>query len=486
MSTARGGDGGRGGIAIVGMAGRFPGARNLTEFWSNLRDGVESIVPLSDEELLSAGVAPDVFNQPGYVRAVARFDGVDLFDAEFFGYTAAEARVMDPQHRLFLETAWEALEHAGCDAARYDGSIGVYAGAGANRYLPLIEQDPHLRDTVGLTQLLVANELGFLSTRVSYKLDLKGPSLSLRTACSTALVAVHSACLGLLNHECDMALSGAANVNAPHIAGYLHQEGSFLSPDGHVRPFDADARGTVFGTGVGVVVLKRLEDALADGDTVHAVIRGSAVNNDGAVKVGFTAPSVSGQAAVVAAAHASAGVEPSEIDYVEAHGTGTALGDPIEVQALSRVFGNSPPASCALGSLKGNIGHLDAAAGIAGLIKTVLALSHETIPPTINHDHPNPDIDLGHTPFRIHNQPAPWKHTPTHIRRAGISAFGFGGTNAHLILEEPPVSLRTEETEPITDTTSDTEHLLVLSARTPQALDAATDRLAHHLRAHQP
>ncbi|MGW3564805.1 beta-ketoacyl [acyl carrier protein] synthase domain-containing protein, partial [Streptomyces sp. NPDC000941] len=261
------------------MAGRFPGARNLTEFWANLRDGVESIVPLSDEELLSAGVAPDVFNQPGYVRAVARFDGVDLFDAEFFGYTAAEARVMDPQHRLFLETAWESLEHAGYDAARYDGSIGVYAGAGANRYLPLVEQDPHLRDTMGLTQLLVANELGFLSTRVSYKLDLKGPSLSLRTACSTALVAVHTACLGLLNHECDMALSGAANVNAPHIAGYLHQEGSFLSPDGHVRPFDADARGTVFGTGVGVVVLKRLEDALADGDTVHAVIRGSAVNN---------------------------------------------------------------------------------------------------------------------------------------------------------------------------------------------------------------
>ncbi|MGW3572384.1 type I polyketide synthase, partial [Streptomyces sp. NPDC000941] len=471
------------GVAIVGMAGRFPGARNLTEFWTNLRDGVESIVPLSDEELLSAGVAPDVFNRPEYVRAAPRFEGMDLFDAEFFGYSAHEARVMDPQHRLFLETVWEALEHAGYDAARYDGSIGVYAGAGTSSYLGNIFSNLDEGERLRGENYGIGFELSFLVSRVSYKLDLKGPSIPVHTACSTSLVAVHTACQGLLNYECDMALSGAVSYKVPQNTGYLHQEGSFLSPDGHVRPFDADARGTVFGNGVGVVVLKRLEDALADGDTVHAVIRGSAVNNDGAVKASFTAPSVAGQAQVITEALAAADLDPESIDYVEAHGTGTLIGDSIEVQALSRVFGNNPPASCALGSIKGNIGHLDAAAGIAGLIKTVLALTHETIPPTVNHHQPNPDIDLGHTPFRIHNQPTSWKHTPTHIRRAGISAFGFGGTNAHLILEEPPTPPdRSAETTADTDT----EHLLVLSARTPQALDAATDRLAHHLRTHQP
>ncbi|MGX1760981.1 type I polyketide synthase [Streptomyces lydicus] len=463
-------------VAIVGMSGRFPGASDLAEFWSNLRDGVESIVPLSDEELLAAGIPPEVFTQPDYVRAAPRFEGTGLFDAEFFGYTPAEARLMDPQHRLFLETSWQALEDAGYDAARYPGTIGVFAGSGANRYLPLIEQDPRLLETQGLTQLLVANELGFLATRVSYKMNLTGPSISLRTACSTALVAVHTACRSLVDGDCDMALSGAVSVNLTHHAGYVAREGSFLSPDGHVRPFDAEARGTVFGNGVGVVVLKRLEDALADHDTIHAVIKGSAINNDGSVKVGFTAPSVTGQTQVIAAALEDAGVSAADIDYVEAHGTGTAMGDPIEVQALSRVF--EGVSSCRLGSVKGNIGHLDAAAGIAGLLKTVLALKHHIIPPTLNHHQPNPDISSD-TPFTILNQPTHWTPTPDRPRRAGISAFGFGGTNAHLIIEEPP-------TTPPTPHHTRTTHLLTLSARTPQALDHATNRLATHLRQHNP
>ncbi|MBM7442861.1 polyketide synthase, partial [Streptomyces sp. HB132] len=348
-----------GGVAIVGMAGRFPGAGDLTEFWSNLRDGVESIVALTDEELTAAGVPPEVFDRPDYVKATPEFSGSDLFDAEFFGYTAREAEIMDPQHRLFLETAWAALEHSGHDAGQYDGSIGVFGGAGANRYVQHVYSHRQVVETLGQTQILVANELGFLASRVSYKLDLKGPAVSLRTACSTALVAAHTACRSLLAGECDLALSGGVHVDPNPGTGYLYQEGSFVSPDGHVRPFDADARGTVFGTGVGVVALKRLEDALTDGDTIHAVIRGSAVNNDGAVKVGFTAPSVTGQAAVVAAALTDAGLTPSDIDYIEAHGTGTSLGDPIEVQALSRAFGDTGP--CALGSLKGNVGHLDAA-----------------------------------------------------------------------------------------------------------------------------
>ncbi|MFC6433279.1 SDR family NAD(P)-dependent oxidoreductase [Nocardiopsis tropica] len=474
--TAAGGGGPRGGVAVVGMAGRFPGAADLSAFWANLREGVESIGRLSEEELEAAGVPGEESGKPDYVRAVPRFEGADEFDAEFFGYTAREAQVMDPQHRLFLETSWQALEDAGYDAARHDGAIGVFGGAGANRYLAHVHSHRRLVDTLGRTQVLVGNELGFLSTRVSYKLDLKGPSLSLRTACSTALVAVHTACRSLLDGECDMALSGGVHVDPGLNTGYVHQEGSFLSPDGHVRPFDADARGTVFGTGVGVVVLKRLEDALADRDTVHAVIRGSAVNNDGAVKVGFTAPSVSGQAAVVAAALARAGLDPGGVDYVEAHGTGTALGDPIEVQALSRSY--TTDRRVRLGTVKGNVGHLDAAAGIAGLLKTVLALEHGELPPTLNHRTPNPDIDFAATPFDVVTELTPWPRGDR-PRRAGVSAFGFGGTNAHLVLEEAPAP-------PTRSTSARSTTLLTLSARTPEALEDLTDRMAAHLRMHDP
>ncbi|MER5950457.1 SDR family NAD(P)-dependent oxidoreductase [Streptomyces sp. NPDC001904] len=465
-----------GDIAIVGMAGRFPGAQDLDEFWVNLRDGVESIVALSDEELTAAGVSPEVFGRQNYVKATPQFAGSDLFDAEFFGYTAREAELMDPQHRLLLETAWEALENSGHDAVRYPGRIGVFAGAGTNRYVQHVYSHQQIVDTVGQTQVLVANEVGFLASRIAYKMDLKGPAVSLRTACSTALVAVHTACRSLLAGDCDMALSGGVHVDPEPGTGYLHQEGSFVSPDGHVRPFDADAQGTVFGTGVGAVVLKRLGDALAEGDTVHAVIKGSGVNNDGAVKVGFTAPSVSGQAAAVTAALTDAGLVPADIDYIETHGTGTALGDPIEVQALTQAFGNT--GSCALGSLKGNLGHLDAASGIAGLIKTTLALEHEALPPSLNYKRGNPAIDFAGGPFHVQSALGSWPRTER-ARRAGVSAFGFGGTNAHIVLEEAPAPAPSSKSRRPTET-------LVLSARTAEALEAATDRLAQALRRDKP
>ncbi|MEU6718020.1 beta-ketoacyl synthase N-terminal-like domain-containing protein [Nonomuraea sp. NPDC046802] len=464
-------------IAIVGMAARFPGARDLPEFWANLRDGVESIVSLSDEELLAAGVAPEMFKRADYVKAWPRFEGLADFDAEFFGYSAREAQVMDPQHRLFLETAWQALESSGYDPGQYDGRIGVFGGAGANRYLHHVHSHPDLVENLGQTRILLGNELGFLASRVSYKLNLTGPSVSLRTACSTSLVAVHTACRSLLADECDMALAGGVHVEPEEGAGYPHQQGSFLSPDGHVRPFDEQARGTVFGSGVGVVVLKRLEDALADRDTIHAIVKGSAVNNDGALKVGFTAPGVTGQSEVIGAALAHAGLGAADIDYVEAHGTGTALGDPIEVRALAQVFGAS--GSCLLGSVKGNIGHLDAAAGMAGLIKVVLALTHETIPPTINHTRANPDAYLDRTPFTVPVTPAPWPRVLGRPRRAGVSAFGFGGTNAHLLLEEAPeVGRRNPSPRPA--------ETLLITAQTADALETATDQLATALMTSQP
>ncbi|MFF4383533.1 SDR family NAD(P)-dependent oxidoreductase [Kitasatospora sp. NPDC001547] len=467
----------RDGVAIIGMAGRFPGAGDLTEFWSNLRDGVESIVALTDEELTAAGVPPEVFGQPHYVKAAPRFEGISLFDAEFFGYTAREAKIMDPQHRLFLETAWAALEHAGYDAARYEGSIGVFGGASTTAYLGNILGNLEQGEAIKGENVGLGFELAFLTSRVSYKLDLRGPSFPVQTACSSSLVALHAACQSLLNYECDMALSGAVSYKVQENTGYPYQEGAFLSPDGHIRPFDADARGTVFGNGVGVVTLKRLEDALADGDTVHAVIRGSAVNNDGGVKASFTAPTVGGQAEVITEALAVAELAPEDIDYVEAHGSGTVIGDSIEVQALSRAFGDT--GSWALGSIKGNIGHLDAAAGMAGLLKTTLALKHELLPPSLNYSRGNPDIDFATGPFHVQAESTPWPRTDGRVRRAGISAFGFGGTNAHLVLEEAPVAPASPAGTRPTET-------LVLSARTPAALEEATDRLAAHLRREQP
>ncbi|NTW03358.1 MAG: polyketide synthase, partial [Oscillochloris sp.] len=419
-------------IAVIGMAGRFPGAHDLDAFWANLRDGIESVSFSSDADLLAAGVDPALLSDPRYVRAGARIDEPERFDAAFFGFYPREAEVMDPQHRLFLECAWTALEHAGYDAQRYPGLIGVFGGAGMNTYLLFnVLPNPAAQENVQDYQITIANDKDFLPTRVSYKLNLRGPSVNVQTACSTSLVAVHMACQSLLSYQADMALAGGAALRAPQERGYAYREGGILAPDGHCRAFDANAGGTVPGNGVGVVVLKRLEDAIADGDTIHALIKATAINNDGANKVGYTAPGVDGQADVIATAQAIAGVDPESISYIEAHGTGTALGDPIEIAALNQVFApaNLPPGTVAIGSLKTNVGHMDAAAGVAGLIKTVLALKHRQLPPSLHFERPNPAINFEHTPFFVNATLRDWK-TNRGPRRAGVSSIGIGGTNA--------------------------------------------------------
>jgi acyl transferase domain-containing protein/acyl carrier protein len=464
-------------IAIIGMAGRFPGAADVAQFWRNLRDGVESIRSFRREELARSGVEAAWLDDPGYVPANAVLDGVELFDAAFFGFSPREAEITDPQHRLFLECAWEALERSGYDSDRHDGLIGVFAGAGPSSYLlnHLIRRPEVLR-SVSPVQLQLGNNKDFVPTRVSYKLNLKGPSVNVNTACSSSLVAVHLACQNLLDHQCDMALAGGVGIQVPQEQGYLYVEDGILSPDGHCRAFDAQARGTVGGNGVGIVVLKRLDEALADGDSILAVILGSAINNDGSAKVGFTAPSVDGQATVIAEALAIAGVDPGSIGYLEAHGTGTALGDPIEIAALTQAFGarTRETGFCALGSVKTNIGHLDEAAGVAGLIKTVLALQHRSIPPSLHYRQPNPAIDFARSPFYVNTELSPWPPRGA-LRRAGVSSFGIGGTNAHVVVQEAP--------PPVPSGDSRRWQLLPLSAKTPTALETATRNLADHLRA---
>jgi acyl transferase domain-containing protein len=463
-------------IAIIGMAGRFPGARNVEEFWRNLRDGVESISFFSDEELLRRGVEPALLGDANYVKAGAVIEDAELFDAAFFNFTPREAEMMDPQHRLFLEHAWQALETAGYEAERYAGRIGVFAGESVNSYLlhNLLPQR-ELIESVGVFQTLIGNDRDHLATQTAYKLNLKGPCLNIQTACSTSLVVVHLACQSLLNQECDLALAGGVSVGVPQGEGALYQEGGIISPDGHCRAFDARAGGTVKGSGVGVVVLKRLADALADGDCIEAVIKGSAINNDGSLKVGYTAPSVEGQAGVIEEALAAAMVEPATVGYVETHGTGTALGDPIEIAALTQAFGaaGDTRSSCAIGSLKTNIGHLDAAAGVAGLIKTVLALKHREIPPSLHFTQPNPNIDFSRTPFYVNTRLTAWESNGG-PRRAGVSSFGIGGTNAHVVLEEAPACAPSGP--------SRAHQLLTLSARTATALDRATANLASYLK----
>lgn len=473
-------------IAIVGMACRFPGADSVERFWSNLSAGKDATTFFADDELLGAGVDPALLRNVRYVKAGQVLPDVALFDAGFFAIPADEAEILDPQQRHFLECAHEALESAGYDPRRYPGSVGVYAGAGMNTYLL---RNLHERYRTGSTveryRLMLTNDKDFLATRVSYKLNLRGPSVNVNTACSTSLVTVHLACLGLLAGDCDAALAGSVHIRVPQAEGYLHQEGMILSPDGVCRAFDAKAQGTVIGNGVGVVVLKRLRDALADGDRVHAVVRGTAVNNDGAGKAGYTAPSIDGQAAVVAAAQDIAGCDPGSISYVEAHGTGTPLGDPIEIAALNQAFSRAtpqPPAAgrrgrCVIGSVKTNVGHLDTAAGMAGLIKTVLMLEHRRLVPSLHFDAPNPEIDFVAGPFQVGIEMAEWPVGPT-PRRAGVSSFGIGGTNAHVVIEEPPAP----RAAPVAAT--DGPQLLVISARSTAALDRATDNLARHLRCH--
>ncbi|WP_461030445.1 beta-ketoacyl synthase N-terminal-like domain-containing protein, partial [Streptomyces sparsus] len=429
-------------IAVVGMAARFPGASTVDEFWENLAAGREAVRAVSDEEFLAAGGDPADLDDPTLVRMASVVDGADLFDAAYFGYSPAEAELIDPQQRLLLETAHHAMEDAGYGAGHGDQLVGVYAGAGDSRYYP-VHVHPRFAGegpaSVALVHAATSNSLGTLATRISYELGLTGPSVSVQTACSTALVAVHTACRELIDHRCDVALAGAASVNPSAMLGYRHVPDGPFSPDGRCRAFAADAAGTSSGDGVGVVVLKRLDDALADGDRVRAVIRGSALNNDGRRKVGFTAPSTEGQTEAVLDAQAAAGVSADSIGYVEAHGTATRLGDPIEVAALTRAFRESTDRTgfCALGSVKTNVGHLGAAAGMAGLVKAVLALEHGRIPPSLHFDRPNPLIDFAGSPFRVPTALEPWPDTAG-PRRAAVSAFGVGGTNAHVIVEQSP------------------------------------------------
>jgi natural product biosynthesis luciferase-like monooxygenase protein/amino acid adenylation domain-containing protein len=464
-------------IAIIGMAGRFPGARTIDEFWRNLCAGVESITHFTADELLSAGAPAALVHDPQFVKAVSKIDDIELFDPTFFGYHPKEAEIMDPQHRVLLECAWEAMENAGYYSGAHEGIIGVYAGAAANTYLLFHLASNPAVETVDRMQLNLGNSEDFLATRISYKLNLNGPSLSVRTACSTSLVAVHLACQSLLNEECDIALAGGTCVNVSQPFGYRYLPGGIVSPDGHCRAFDARAQGTIFGSGVGVVALKRLADAIANGDTIHAVVKGSAINNDGAAKVGYTAPSVDGQAEVITEAQAVAGVKPETISYIEAHGTGTAIGDPIEIEALTKAFRahTQERGFCAIGSVKTNIGHLDAAAGIAGLIKTVLALKHRQLPPTLHFTEPNPQIDFANSPFYVNARLSEW-NAGSRPRRAGVSSFGIGGTNAHVVLEEAPQVFPASPARPW--------KLMLLSAKTATALETTTERLTSHLAEH--
>ncbi|MCK5058788.1 MAG: SDR family oxidoreductase, partial [Candidatus Aminicenantes bacterium] len=456
-------------IAVVGMAGRFPGAKNIAQFWDNLKKGVESITFFSDPELEEAGIDPEIIKNPQYVKALGFLEDVEYFDAAFFDYIPAEARVMDPQIRIFHECAWTALEDSGYNPGNYQGFIGLYVGAALGFNWQLLSLLSGAEGTIDSYAASLVKDKDFIATRVSYKLNLKGPSFALATACSTSLVAVNLACQGLLSGECDMALAGGAKVIFPQKSGYIYREGMIPSPDGHCHAFDAAAKGTVSGSGVGVVVLKLLEQAIADRDHIYAVIKGTATNNDGFRKAGFTAPSIDGQAEVVRDALRMAAVEPESIGYVEAHGTGTTLGDPVEIAALKLAFDTKKKGYCALGSVKTNVGHLDSAAGIASFIKTVLILKHKLIPANLHFTAPNLQIDFENSPFYVNNKLSEWKNDK-HPLKAGVSSFGIGGTNAHVILEEYKSEIRIGF--------SSTPQLILLSAKTPSALDKQVQNLA--------
>ena len=475
-------------IAVIGMACRFPGANDIAQFWENLRRGVESITVFREAELAQPDAA--LRTHPNYVKAGAVVPAIDQFDAAFFGYSPSEAALLDPQQRFFLECAWEALEDAGCPPEGYGGRIGVFAGAGLNSYLmnQIAVQRPFAETTLAATQALLANNHDFLPMRVSYKFNLRGPSVNVQTACSTGLVVVHLACQSLLMGECEMALAGSASLAVPQESGYLFEEGMVQSPDGHCRPFDAAAQGTVFGNGVGVVVLKLLTQALEDGDPIIAVVKGSAINNDGANKVSFTAPCIAGQAVVITDALAVAGVDARTISYLEAHSTGTKLGDPAEIAGLVQAFAQScagadlPRQYCAIGSVKGNIGHLSETAGVAGLIKTLLMLQHGELVPTLHVTQPNPLIDFARSPFYLHTSLSPWigwrDGAEPPVRRAGVSSFGMGGTNAHVVLEAAPVvpEAPREEPRPL--------HVLPIAAKNGAALDAYVQAYIAYLDRH--
>jgi acyl transferase domain-containing protein len=466
------------GVAIIGMAGRFPGADDVEAFWHNVKAGVTSIRALTDEELRAAGVDASLLADPRYVKVGAPVDEVDCFDAGFFGFTQREAEVMDPQHRLFLECAWQAVESAGYDPHTYPGIIALFGGSAFPTYLQNnLATHPDLIRALGRVGVGAGHDRASLTTKVSHKLNLRGPSLSVQTACSTSLVAVHLACQSLLTCESDIALAGAVSIDIPQCAGYLYEPGGNLSADGTCRALDAGANGTVLGNGLAIVVLKRLSDAVSDRDHIHAVIRGSCVNNDGMARAGFTAPGAEGQTGVIAEALANAGVSADSIGYVEMHATGTPLGDAIELAALDRAFRSSTDRRrfCAIGSVKPNIGHLEDASGVTGLVKTALSLEHKLLVPTLNFRVPGPGLN-GDGPFYVNTTLADWPSDGT-PRRAGVSSFGMGGTNAHVILEEaPPSDSLTPDGGP---------QVLLLSAKSEAALDRVRQRLAAYLERHR-
>jgi acyl transferase domain-containing protein len=467
-------------IAIVGMAGRFSKSPDLKGYWRNLRAGRECISFFTPDELLAAGASPAAIRLPHFVPAGGVLEDADWFDATFFGFSAREAEILDPQQRVFLECSWHALEDAGYDPAQYPGAIGVYAGSSLSTYMFNLLANPDVLTGAGTLQVMLGNDKDHLATRIAYKLDLRGPAISVQTACSTSLVAVCLACQSLLDQHCDLALAGGVRIKFPQNSGYLYEEGMISSPDGHCRPFDARASGTLGGNGAGVVVLKRLEDAVTDGDSIRAVILGFALNNDGSSKVGYSAPSIEGQAAAIAAAQALAGIEPESISYIEAHGTATPLGDPIEMAALNRAFrmGTTRTQFCSIGSVKSNLGHLDAAAGIASLIKAVLMMNHREICPSLHFERPNPEIDFANSPFRVAAKLEPWLSNGV-ARRAGVSSFGMGGTNAHVVLEE-----WLEEPEAGNCGREPAPALLPLSAISASALEQRRNGLAAHLDEH--
>ncbi|HLP59447.1 MAG TPA: SDR family NAD(P)-dependent oxidoreductase [Candidatus Deferrimicrobium sp.] len=466
-------------VAVIGLAARFPGAQDIDEFWNNLKNGVESVYFFTDEELEELGVSAELRDEPNYVKAKALLAQSEYFDAAFFGYTPNEAEILDPQLRIFHECAWGALENAGYNPNKYEGLIGLYAGASANLNWAAYSLASGKSSILGNYAASLLNNKDYLCTRISYNLNLRGPSFNIQTACSTSLVAIHLACQGILSGECDMALAGGVSLSFQQNNGYLYQEGMILSPDGHTRTFDKDAHGTITGEGAGTVVLKSLEDAVADGDHIYAVIRGSAINNDGSYKIGFTAPSVKGQVGVITAALRAGRVDPGSIGFIEAHGTATELGDPVEIESLKQAFGTDKKNFCAIGSVKTNFGHLDTAAGVAGFIKTVLSLYYKTIPPSLHFKAPNPKLDLENTPFYVNTEPKEWKNNG-HPRRAGVSSFGIGGTNAHAVLEEAPPFMREDDGTPARE-----KEIIVLSARTETALNAARTHLVDFINKHQ-
>ena len=467
-------------IAVIGMAGKFPGAKNIHDFWNNLKAGVESVQFFNDKELEGHGKSPEAIDNPNFVKTNGGvLEGIEYFDASFFDYIPMEAEQMAPQIRIFHECLWEALEDAGYEAEHPDIFIGLYAGASSTYHWESLTSLASGTTELNTFVSKYLSNRDFINAIISYKLNINGPVFFVHTACSTSLVAIHLACQGLLAGDCHMALAGGVALNLVNGVGYFYQEGMILSLDGHCRAFDAKARGTIGGEGAGLIVLKRLEDALTDRDHIYAVIKGSAINNDGNRKVGFTAPSIQGQVEVIRRAHGMAEVDPKDIGYIETHGTGTSLGDVTEMEALKLAFNTNKKHYCGLGAVKTNIGHLDTAAGVTAVIKAILAIKHKQIPPTIHFEAPNPAIDLEDSPFYLNKELKQWDNNGR-LLRAGVSSFGIGGTNAHLVLEEAPEGTGGLAPLPI-ERDSRKYQLILLSAKTQSALEKIMVNFVQHL-----